>query len=130
MTNQEKIEQLYIAFFKRDRNALNALCSKEIIWKQNPGFPGGGVNVGIEKIIENVFDSNSSKWELFSFKKERFLTFENTVVVEGKYIVKGKNKNEEVAVETAHIFELKNNRVISFQQYTDTKILWDHYKGE
>lgn len=125
----ETVKKLYEFFTKRDRTALKAVCSENISWTQNPGFPGGGVNTGIEDIIKNVFEANQERWEQFSFGPLTFSAMENKVLVEGHYVVKSKATSEASRCQTAHVFTLENGKVIAFQQYTDTKKLWDNYKG-
>ena len=51
----------------------------------------------------------------------------DTIVVEGVYTVQGHGAESKVSAETAHVFKVKEGRVISFQQYTDSKTLWDNY---
>ena len=127
MDNKLLIEKLYQGFRERDVPSLSEVCHPEIIWTQNPGFPGGGVSIGIAEIITNVYDGNSKRWKYFKFSRETIISGEDTVLVQGCYIVTGKNDERSVSAQTAHVFKIENNKVISFQQYTDSKILWDNY---
>jgi ketosteroid isomerase-like protein len=124
----ELIEKVYKAFSKRDLEELSNLCSSNIRWEQNPGFPGGGINIGIDKIIENVYEANNKRWKNFNFERHSLTATQETVLVEGFYIVQGPKSSTQVKAETAHIFRLKDNKVISFKQYTDTKTLWNNFE--
>ena len=129
MKDKELIERLYQAFRERDVPALSEICDPGIIWTQNPGFPGGQVSTGIAEIITNVYEGNSKRWKHFQFSKESMTSGDNTVLVQGAYIVTGKNEDISVSAQTAHVFKIENNKVVSFQQYTDSKTLWDNYKS-
>lgn len=130
MTNTELIKKLYTAFASRDREQLRLICSTDIIWKQNPGFPGGGINTGIENIIKNVYEANTARWASFSFTTKKISSLGDTVVVEGHYEVQSKKSKRAIQAQAVHIFNLNKQKVQSFQQYTDTKLLWDNFKGE
>jgi len=128
--NTELVLQLYEAFSNRDYKALENICSGDIKWVQNPGFPMGGTNVGIDNIIKNVYEANSKNWKYFDFERKIISELDDTVLVEGLYKVQGTKSQEIASVQTAHVFRIKNNKVISFQQYTDSKILWDNYNNK
>lgn len=125
MDTRKLVTRLYAAFKERDISTLTEICSPNITWTQNPGFPGGQVSVGVAEIIANVFDKNSKNWKQFEFCKENMISNGDTVLVQGAYIVIGMSEQRFVKAQTAHVFKIENNKVISFQQYTDTKILWD-----
>jgi len=127
MNNEELIRKLYRAFSNRDLGSLNQICDEDILWTQNPGFPGGGVSLGVSKIIENVYVGNTSRWKEFQFIVESLTTTKDTVLVEGHYVVQGKGARDQVSAQTAHVFKIRNQKVVSFQQYTDSKTLWDNY---
>jgi len=129
MSNTELITQLYAAFASKNRQQLEQICSEDIIWKQNPGFPGGGIHQGVENIIKNVYEANAARWDSFSFKTEKITSLGDTVVVEGLYAVQSKKAKKTVQAQTVHIFNFNKQKVKSFQQYTDTKVLWDNFKG-
>jgi ketosteroid isomerase-like protein len=128
MNNKLLIEKLYQGFRERDIPALSKICHPEIVWTQNPGFPGGRVSIGIAEIITNVYEANTNRWKYFQFSRESIISGEDTVLVQGSYIVTGKNHERSVSAQTAHVFKIEDNKVISFQQYTDSKTLWDNYK--
>ena len=55
MSSINIIETLYSAFRDKDYDAFRALCSKDIEWIQNKGFPKGGHYHGADAVIKNVF---------------------------------------------------------------------------
>lgn len=125
---KEVVNQLYQAFSDRDIAKLERLCSKDIVWTQNPGFPGGTVSIGIKDIIKNVYDANTARWKFFSFERNSTVNAEDKVLVQGVYTVQAHGSDEKISAQTAHVFTIKDRKVISFEQYTDSKTLWDNYQ--
>ena len=46
-------------------------------------------------------------------------------MVTGAYEGKNKKTGKTFVSEAAHVYELNAGKVISFQQYADSKIIWD-----
>jgi len=124
-TNIEIIHELYRVFKKKDYDAFELICDKSISWNQNPGFPGGGSYIGAEAVIENVFKSFDDRWEAWTFKIHEFLDAGDVVIVTGQYEGRHASAQKNFVSEAAHFYTVKNQRVIAFQQYCDTKPIWD-----
>jgi hypothetical protein len=62
-----------------------------------------------------------SEWEGFSVKPEEWLDAGNHVVVLGSYAGRHKKTGKEVRAQFAHVWGMRGDRVVRFQQYTDTK---------
>lgn len=128
MNTESLVKNMYKAFTERDMRKLELICHPDIRWEQALGFPGGTVSKGIEQIIQNVYIGNSQRWDYFSFKAQNFISTQKHVLVQGHYEIQSQTQNSIIKVETAHLFEIQNNQIIEFKQYTDTKMLWDHYQ--
>lgn len=128
--NEALVMNLYDSFALRDTEALSNICHPEILWIQMPGFPGGTTSIGINEIITNVFDGNSSRWASFSFSKTKTSAYEDLVIVQGEYIVTAHDTNRPAQALTTHIFSIEDGKVYKFQQFTDTKVLWDCYTNK
>ncbi len=129
MTNTDLIISLYKNFGEKNADALKEICTEDIVWTQNPGFPGGTISTGVEAIIKNVFEGNAGRWEKFSFRRDSITEAGDKVLVEGAYVVKSETSDKEVEADACHVFEIKDGQVASFQQYTDSKTLWDNLEG-
>lgn len=129
MSNTDLIISLYKNFGEKNVEALKEICAKDIVWTQNPGFPGGTISRGVEAIIKNVNEGNAGRWEKFSFRRDSITEAGDKVLVEGAYVVKSEKSANEVEAQACHVYEIKNGRVASFQQYTDSKTLWDNMEG-
>jgi len=117
-SNVEIICELYRAFKEKDYDAFKLICDESISWHQNPGFPGGGSYIGAEAVIEHVFKSFDDRWEAWTFKAIEFLDAGDVVIVYAR-------TQKKFVSEAAHFYTVKNKRVVAFQQYCDTKPIWD-----
>ena len=122
MTAMEIIENLYSTLQNKDYGAFRELCSENLEWIQNKGFPKGGHHHGADAVIKNVFQQFEKDWNTFKFKrKELFESKDGTkVTVIGSYIGEHKQTRKTVDAATVHIFELKHSKVRRFRQFTDT----------
>jgi len=72
-------------------------------------------------VAEGVFQRLGSDVESFAVVPVNIIEGGNTVVVEGRYRGKMKATGKIVDAQFAHVCELRNGKVVRFQQYTDTK---------
>ncbi len=125
MSNLETIKRLYRAIGEKDFPAFKALCNADLEWRQNPGFPGGGHHFGAEAVIENVLRKLAANWTGWRFEVQRLLESGNTCIALGEYSGRHLLTGLEFRSETAHVFELHDGKISIFQQYSDTKPIWD-----
>lgn len=118
--NLALITRLYSAFRARDYEAFRQICAPEIVWIQNPGFPGGGTHHGAEAVIENVFKTFRNAWDNWKFEIDESLDAGTAVVVLGKYTAVHKASGKEMTAQAAHVYDIKNGKVSRFRQFADT----------
>lgn len=125
MTSIEIIENLYKASGSKDYDSFRTLCSGNIEWIQNKGFPKGGHHHGANAVIKNVFQQFEKDWNVFKFeKKELFESKDGSkVTVIGSYIGEHKQTEKTVDAAAVHIFEIENGKVKRFRQFTDTAMI-------
>lgn len=123
--NIKIIEALYRSFKDKDHQAFSNICDNNIRWKQNPGFPKGSSYTGSEEVIENVFKSFDTDWDEWVFEIEDYHDAGSTIIVTGIYKGIHKATGKPFISQAAHFYTIKNEKVISFQQYADTKPIWD-----
>lgn len=125
MTNLELIKELYRAFREKDYDAFLKICTPDIEWIQNPGFPGGKTYIGAQAVIEEVFKAFNSDWQSWSFEIEQYLDAGDTIIVIGKYAGCHRRLGKSFQSGAAHVYDICNGKVCRFRQFTDTKIIWD-----
>ena len=123
MTNLEVIQELYRAFREKDYDAFLQLCTPNLEWIQNEGFPRGATRQGAEAVVEGVFKVFNHDWESWSFDIEQYIDAGETVIgsYAGRYCLSGKSFRSPAA----HVYDLCDGKVSRFRQFTDTKMIWD-----
>ena len=124
--SQEKVEiirRMYDSFERGDVPAVLGQMDQQIEWKEADNFiyADGNPYVGPQAVLEGVFMRFGSEWEGFAVIPEEWLDAGNHVVVLGTYTGTHKETGREVRAQFAHVWGVKEDRVVRFQQYTDTK---------
>lgn len=125
MNNIEVIKELYRAFRERDYNAFLSICTEDIEWVQNEGFPSGATYKGASAVIEKVLKANNDRWEGFTYDLENILDAGNSVIVIGKYSGRNRISGKSMSAAAAHIYDLRDGKVCRFRMFADTKCIWD-----
>lgn len=118
MSNLEIVKRLYTT--ERDTNTILEVFDSKIEWIQNEGFPGGGRHVGIDAVINNVFAKFRHDWETWQAVVDEWLDAPDTIIALGEYRGTYKSTGKSMTAAFAHVYKLKNSRIVRFQQYTDT----------
>jgi uncharacterized protein len=125
MTNLEIIQELYRAFREQDYDAFLRICTPDLEWIQNEGFPRGATHRGAEAVVEGVFKAFDDNWESWSFDIEQYLDAGETVIVIGSYAGRQRLTGKSFRSAAAHVYDLCDKKVSRFRQFTDTKVIWD-----
>ncbi len=125
MTNLEVIQELYRAFGERDYDAFLELCTAEVEWIQNEGFPGGATHHGGQAVIDGVFKAFGNDWASFSFELEKTVDAGETIVVIGAYAGQHRETGKTFRAAAVHVYDMVGGKVRRFRQFTDTKTIWD-----
>ncbi|KST65551.1 nuclear transport factor 2 family protein [Mastigocoleus testarum] len=125
MSNIEVIQELYRAFREKDYQAFLEICTEDIEWIQNKGFPGGATYQGASEVIEGVFKANDNNWENFAYHIEEFLDAGNSIVVIGSYTGRNRISGNSMSSAAAHIYDLRDGKVCRFRMFADTKTIWN-----
>ncbi|ARV57741.1 ketosteroid isomerase [Nostocales cyanobacterium HT-58-2] len=120
MNNLEIIQQLYQAFGDRDTTTLLRLFDPQIEWIQNEGFPGGGRYLGSDAVLNNVFAKFRLEWEKWQAIVDEWLDTGDTIVALGKYHGVYRLTGKTTIAAFAHVYTLRDGRIIRYKQYTDT----------
>lgn len=120
MSNVELIRNLYSAFAQGDVPAVLGAMDAGIEWTEAEGFPYGGTYTGANAILENVFMKLGSEWEGFSAVPGEFLDAGDNIVALGNYSGKYNTSGKNMKVPFAHVWTLRDGKIVKFVQYTDT----------
>lgn len=120
MENKEIIENAYKFFASGDVPALLASFEENIEWTEAEGFPYGGTYTGADAILENVFMKLGTEWENFTPTPDEFLDAGDNIVALGNYSGKYNATGKSMSVPFAHVWTLRDGKIVKFVQYTDT----------
>ncbi len=121
--NSDIVKGLYAAFGKGDVPAVLGAFDPGIQWNEAENFLYADRNpyVGPQAVAEGVFQRIVSDVDGFTVAPEHFIDGGDTIVVEGRYRGTMKSTGTRVDAQFAHVWHLRDGKVIRFQQYTDTK---------
>ena len=117
------VRGLYEAFGRGDVSGVLSQMDQGIEWNDAENFIYADRNpyIGPQAVLEGVFMRLGADWEGFTVTPEEWLDAGTRVVVLGTYKGTHKGTGKQVKAQFAHVWSLKEGRVLRFQQYTDTK---------
>ena len=121
-SNLDVVRALYESFAAGDVPAVLGALAADIEWTEAEGGPYGGVSIGPDAVLENVFAKLGSEWDGFAAVPSEFVADGDTVVALGRYSATYKATGKSFEAPFAHVWKLDGGKVSSFQQYTDTAV--------
>jgi ketosteroid isomerase-like protein len=122
MTGVELIQSVYDAFARGDAAYVLGAFDPQIQWREADNFPYADRNpyVGPQRVGEGVFGRLMTEWDGFAVHPERIVDGRDTVVATGRYRGTYRATGGSVDAQFAHLWTLRDGKVVAFQQYTDT----------
>jgi ketosteroid isomerase-like protein len=120
--NVDLIKNLYAAFARGDAAAVVGAMDPNIVWNEAENFPYADRNpyVGPGAIGEGIFFRLATEWDGFRAQPSEFLDAGDTVVAFGRYKGTYKATGSALNAQFAHVWHLRDAKITTFQQYTDT----------
>lgn len=125
--NRTIIDGLYKAFAIGDIPTVLGAMDSAIVWNEAEGnaYADGNPYIGPDAVLNGVFGRIGAEHEYFNLKDiVLHEMFDDKVLATLRYDGKRNNGNSYDA-QVAHLWTLKDGKVIAFQQYVDTKKLHD-----
>ena len=122
-TNKTIISGLYQAFAEGDVPTVLAALAPNVEWTEAEGFPYGGIYEGPEAILHNVFVRLGTEWEGFKVDPQAFVADGDLVVGLGLYSGTYKATGKSFVAPFAHVWELRDGKIVRFHQHTDTAVV-------
>ncbi len=118
--NVDLVSSAYEAFGRGDTDTVAGLLA-ETEWHEAQGMPYGGTFTGAEAIFSNVLGPINQDVEGFTARLEEVLDAGDEKVVSlGRY--GGQGADGAVDVPFAHVWTVRDGKIVRFVQYTDTKL--------
>ncbi|MDQ0593320.1 ketosteroid isomerase-like protein [Chryseobacterium ginsenosidimutans] len=126
MTNLEIVKSTYEGKTSEENGEnLAKYVAKDISWKEAKGFPYAGTYVGLENITKNVFSRLGSEWIDYKFTPEDYVAADDKIVAYGTYSGIYKLTGKPFQARVAHIWKLKDGKILSFEQFVDSQVVND-----
>lgn len=126
--NTTIIDNLYKAFSVGNIPTVLAGMDEKIVWNEAEGneYAVGNPYVGPDAVLNGVFARVGADNEYFNLTDIKLHNMDNNQVLATlRYKGKLKKNGAEYDAQVAHLWTLKDGKVIAFQQYVDTKKLYD-----
>lgn len=98
-----------------------------IVWTEAKGFPYAGTYTGLESITNNVFKKMGSEWTDYKFTPENYVADGDQVVAYGTYSGTNNKTGKYFEARVAHLWKLKDHKIVSFEQFVDSKTVTDTF---
>ena len=126
MTNLDIVKSTYEGKTSEENGKnLTAYAADDISWTEAKGFPYAGTYIGLEDIFKNVFARLRSEWIDYKFTPEDYVWNEDKVVAYGTYSGTYKITGKVFEARVAHIWKLKDGKIICFEQFVDSQSVND-----
>ena len=129
-SNLSVIDGAYKAFAVGDIPAVLAVMDANIVWNEAEGntYADGNPYIGPDEVLNGVFKRIGEDHEYFKLVNIQLYDMSNNQVLATlRYQGKLKKNGAEYNTQAAHLWTLKEGKVIAFQQYVDTKQLADAF---
>ncbi len=128
MNNVDIIKSTYEGKNSEENGRNLALYADPYLsWTEAKGFPYGGTYIGLEDITRNVFSRLGSEWDQYRFTPENYLSDGDQVVAYGTYRGTNIRTGRYFEARVAHLWKLRDGKIISFEQFVDSKTVADAY---
>jgi steroid delta-isomerase-like uncharacterized protein len=129
--NLTTIDELYKAFSKGDIPTVLSYMDAKIEWNEAEGnkLADGNPYIGPDAVVNGVFARLGAEHEYFKLANiELHEMSNNQVLATLRYDAKNKESGKAYNAQAAHLWTLKDGKIVAFQQYVDTKKLADAEK--
>ncbi|GAA4976774.1 ester cyclase [Algibacter aquimarinus] len=123
-SNTAIIQKVYNDFANGDIPAVGAAMAEDIVWNEAENFPlaDGNPYIGFDSILNGVFARIGSDWEYWKLEDlELHELTNNKILATGRYNAKYKKNGAIINLQMAHLWKIIDGKIVSFQQYADTK---------
>ena len=131
MSEQNKgiVNQAYSNFKTGNINGLLDLMADDVNWTlpQMEGVPFAGTRTGRDSVGE-FFQSVNSTQESLTFEPRELIAEGDKVVALGSYQWRVKTNSREFGGDFAHVFTIRDGKIVAFNEYMDTAACRDAHQ--
>ena len=127
--NKDVVNQAYTNFKTGNIDALVALMADDVAWTlpQMEGVPYAGARTGRASVAE-FFQSVGASQESLRFDPREMIAEGDKVVALGNYHWRVKANAHEFGGDFAHVFTIRDGKIVAFNEYMDTAACRDAHQ--
>lgn len=122
-SNYEIIKAHYEASDRGDLEGMLAPLAPDARWTEMAGFPYAGTYIGPEEVRRGVFERIGAEWEGYTAAIADLVDGGDTIVGLGTYSGTNRATGRFFEARVAHVWRLRDGRVVAFEQFTDTALV-------
>jgi ketosteroid isomerase-like protein len=121
-TNKDFVKGIYKAFARGDAAGVMASLDSDILWAYPDGlsFTEGSPFRGPSEVFNKVFVRLATEWENFKVEPVEYIAEGDRVVVLVHETGSYRETGATVEVDSAHVWTIRDGRVVEFYAYADT----------
>jgi ketosteroid isomerase-like protein len=127
--NKSIVNKAYSNFKNGNINGILDLLADDVSWTlpEMEGVPFAGSRTGRDSVGE-FFQSVVSTQESLTFEPRELIAEGDTVVALGSYQWRVKSNSREFGGDFAHVFTIRDGKVVAFHEYMDTAACRDAHQ--
>jgi ketosteroid isomerase-like protein len=116
------VRSVYEAFGRGDVQTVLGLMSEKVEWNEAEHFTywTGSAFIGPQAVLHGVFARIGQDFDGFTVDVGRVVGCGDTVLSEGRYRGTVKATGKRLDVQVAHVWDVRDGKIVRFQQYVDT----------
>lgn len=118
-SNRALVHQAYEDFAIGDIESFLSILDPEVSWTDAEGYPYAGTYVGPDALLEGLIARIGSEWDDYVVRSDVLVADGDRVVAIGVYSGTYKATGKTVEAPFAHVWQLRDGKVITFRQFTD-----------
>lgn len=118
--NLDLVRATYEGSSEENGRNLAAALAPDATWTEADGFPYAGTYTGIDAIIAGVFHRLDTEWIGYNAKVHTFMEDGNRVAAFGVYSGTYKATGKSMSASFAHLYEVRDGKIVSMVQYVDS----------
>lgn len=120
--NVQFVKSLYDSFAAGDVPAVLAGLHDQVEWNEAENFPYADHSpyIGPAALAEGLFRRLGEDWEYWHADVDDLLDAGDNVLAMGRYRAAHKGTGKKLDAQFAHVWWVRDGKVVKFQQYVDT----------
>ena len=126
--NKSIVHNMYKSFSTGDIPAVLEALDPKVVWNEAEGNPwaDGNPYIGPDAVLNGVFARVGEEYEYFNLEDINLHDVGNDMVLATlRYNAKRKDNGANLDVQAAHLWTIRNGKATEFQQYADTRQLYE-----